>query len=123
VKEGRIKPSKDQTATELSLVSGSRGNFDMAIDRTSGIVRMRATSIPMSRLITPFQGRDEHMVFDRTGMTGVYDIAPISIDVGPSAPGASMWPEIMQGLGFKLESSKGPVDFLKIERLERPSDN
>ena len=80
-KEGRVKPSADQTPTELSLVSGSRGNFDMSLDRTSGIVRMAATAIPMSRLITPMQGRDGRMVFDRTGMTGVYDIPPIAIDV------------------------------------------
>lgn len=83
-KEG-IKPSADQTPSDLSLVSGSRGNVDMVLDRTAGIVRMVATAIPMSRLITPMQGRDGRMVIDRTGMTGVYDIAPISIDVGPSA--------------------------------------
>ena len=36
-KEGKIKPSPDQTPTEISLVSGSRGTFDMALDRTAGI--------------------------------------------------------------------------------------
>jgi uncharacterized protein (TIGR03435 family) len=56
-------------------------------------------------------------------MSGVYDIAPVSIDVGPSAPGVSVWPEIMQALGFKLESARGPVEFLTIDRLERPSKN
>jgi uncharacterized protein (TIGR03435 family) len=122
-KEGRIKPSADQTPTELSLVSGSRGNFDMALDRTAGIARLAARASPMSRLITPMQGRDGRMVIDRTGMTGVYDISPIAIDVGPSAPGASVWPEIMRGLGFKVESARGPVEFLTIDRLERPSEN
>ncbi len=122
-KEGRIKPSADQTPTELSLQSGSRGNFDMALDRTAGIARLAARAIPMSRLITPMQGRDGHMVIDRTGMTGVYDIAPIAIDVGPSAPGASVWPEIMRGLGFRVESARGPVEFLTIDRLERPTEN
>jgi len=122
-KEGRIKPSADQTPTELSLQSGSRGNFDMALDRTAGIARLAARAIPMSRLITPMQGRDGRMVIDRTGMTGVYDIAPISIDVGPFAPGASVWPEIMRGLGFRVESARGPVEFLTIERLERPTEN
>jgi len=122
-KEGRIKPSADQTPTELSLQSGSRGNFDMALDRNAGIARLAARAIPMSRLINPMQGRDGRMVIDRTGMTGVYDIAPISIDVGPSAPGASVWPEIMRGLGFRVESARGPVEFLTIERLERPAEN
>jgi len=122
-KDGKIKPSADQTPTQLSLVSGSRGSFDMALDRTAGLVHMRATAIPMSRLITPFQGRDGRMVFDRTGMTGVYDIAPITIDVGPSAPGVSVWPEILQALGFRLESTRGPVEFLTIDRIEPPSEN
>lgn len=35
VKEGRVKLSADQAPTELSLVSGSRGNFDMSLDRIS----------------------------------------------------------------------------------------
>jgi uncharacterized protein (TIGR03435 family) len=63
------------------------------------------------------------MVIDRTGMTGVYDIAPISMDVGPSAPGVSVWPEILTALGLKVESSRGPVEFLTIDRLERPTEN
>jgi uncharacterized protein (TIGR03435 family) len=74
-------------------------------------------------LINVFQGREGRMVFDRTGMSGVYDIAPITIDVGPSAPGVSVWPEIMQALGFKLESAHGPVEFFTIDRMERPSEN
>jgi uncharacterized protein (TIGR03435 family) len=122
-KEGKVKPSADQTPTELSLVSGSRGNFDMALDRTTGIVQLAARAIPMSRLITPMQGRDGRMVIDRTGMTGVYDIVPSTIDVGPSAPGVSVWPEIMTALGFKVESSRGPVEFFTIDRLERPNEN
>jgi uncharacterized protein (TIGR03435 family) len=122
-KEGKVKPSPDQTPTELSLVSGSRGNFDMALDRTTGIVRLAARAIPISRLIAPMQGRDGRMVIDRTGMTGVYDIAPSTIDVGPSPPGASVWPEIMTALGFKVESSHGPVEFFTIDRLERPTEN
>jgi uncharacterized protein (TIGR03435 family) len=122
-KAGRVKPSADQTPTELSLVSRSRGNFDMSLDRTAGIVRMVATAIPMSRLITPMQGRDDRMVIDRTGMTGVYDIAPITIDVGPSAAGVSVWPEIMTALGFKVESTRGPVEFFTIDRMDRPTQN
>jgi uncharacterized protein (TIGR03435 family) len=122
-KEGTVTPSADQTPTELSLVSGSRGNFDMALDRTAGIVRLAARAIPMSRLINPMQGRDGRMVIDRTGMTGVYDITPSTIDVGPSVPGASVWPEIMTALGFKVESSRGPVEFLTIDRLEWPTEN
>jgi hypothetical protein len=34
------------------------------------------------------------MVFDRTGMTSVYDIVPIAIDVGPSGPEVPVWPQI-----------------------------
>ena len=122
-REGKIKPSADQAPAEMSLISGSRGNFDMMLDRNAGIVRMAASAIPMSRLITPMQGRDGRMVIDRTGLTGIYDIAPIAIDVGPSPPGVSVWPEILTALGFKVESSHGPVEFLTIDRLERPSEN
>jgi uncharacterized protein (TIGR03435 family) len=81
-------------------------------------------------------------VLDRTGLTGTYDftlkytMVPWS---GPSAMGASegqpaasaseptgiptLFPALQQQLGLKLESTKGPVEIVVIDHIERPSGN
>jgi len=63
------------------------------------------------------------LVNDRTGLTGLYDIQPSTIDVGPLPAGASSWPQMMEYLGFKLEATREPVESIVIDRLERPTAN
>ena len=42
---------------------------------------------------------------------------------GHTRPGVSICPQMMSYLGFKLESTHGPVDTIDIDRVERPDDN
>jgi len=85
-------------------------------------------------------------VIDKTGIEGLFDIrlpqvvsanAVISAPVdggrgGPPAPGnenrfnANPLPTVfdaVQQFGLKLESTKGPVEVLVIDNIERPSEN
>jgi len=81
-------------------------------------------------------------VIDRTGLTGAFDVhlkwivdAPAGV-AGPGlsdGSGAALPPENLTGpsiftalqeeLGLKLESTKGPVEVLVIDRVEKPSAN
>lgn len=78
-------------------------------------------------------------VIDKTGLKGGYDITlewtpdqAVSV-AGPgdgggenhpaSDTGPSLFTALQEQLGLKLESQKGPVDILVIDRLERPSEN
>jgi uncharacterized protein (TIGR03435 family) len=73
-------------------------------------------------------------VIDKTGVEGVFDIhlefAPDQSTPGymgggkPATDGAaqSIFPAI-QELGLKLEPARGPVEFLVVDRVERPSEN
>jgi uncharacterized protein (TIGR03435 family) len=83
-------------------------------------------------------------VIDQTGLGGKYDFelrwtpdqssvaAPIRPDgLGPETDsptssvgsGASIFTALQEQLGLKLESTKGPVDVVVINHIERPSEN
>ncbi|MGP8258864.1 MAG: TIGR03435 family protein [Acidobacteriaceae bacterium] len=73
-------------------------------------------------------------VVDRTGLTGNYDFmlkfTPFPMDASPddvADPSGSPYPYIFtalqEQLGLKLESTRGPVETLVIDHMERPSEN
>jgi uncharacterized protein (TIGR03435 family) len=82
-------------------------------------------------LMNPFTGVDRP-VLDRTGLAGTFDfslewsLAPDSAqplgsqteDTGPTFLEA-----LQQQLGFRLKSTKGPVDVLVMDHVEHPTEN
>jgi uncharacterized protein (TIGR03435 family) len=81
-------------------------------------------------------------VIDRTGLTGSYDFKlEWTPDPGQSGPfggggppgadappppdpnGPSLFTAVQEQLGLRLESQKGPVEMLVIDRVEKPSEN
>jgi uncharacterized protein (TIGR03435 family) len=100
-----------------------------------------AASMPaLAKQLTVMAGQT---VQDKTGLTGTYDFtikywfvmrtAPASSESGPDgqsvpaaaepAGGPGLVPAIQQQLGLKMESTKGPVQVVVIDRVERPSGN
>jgi len=67
------------------------------------------------------------VVVDKTGVVGRYDLAmkwtPDEIGAASADAGPSIFTEIQEQLGLKLESSKGPVKVLVVDRVEMPSEN
>ena len=78
------------------------------------------------------------IVVDRTGLTGGFDIdltwTPEQLpggrggDLPPGFPaidpnGPSIFTAVQEQLGLKLDSTKGPVDVLVIDRLEHPTED
>jgi len=95
----------------------------------------------LARLLSQHLGRE---VLDQTGLKGNYDFtlkwtpeqSPPAMAIGPeggkpgtdNAPppessGPSIFTAIQEQLGLKLESTKGPVEILVIDHIERPSEN
>jgi uncharacterized protein (TIGR03435 family) len=73
-------------------------------------------------------------VLDKTGLSGKYDFdlewtpddTQFDGKMPPIKPDNSGKPDLfaaMQQLGLRLESSKGPVELIVIDRVERPSEN
>jgi uncharacterized protein (TIGR03435 family) len=89
----------------------------------------------MEDLSAYLSGNLDRPVIDKTGIAGTFDFQlQFAIDdttrnfpgaraATPSDdPGPSIFTAI-QSLGLKLESAKGPVEFLVIDHVEKPSGN
>ena len=75
------------------------------------------------------------VVVDRTGLQGSFDL---DLDFAPESPAAastgapdappqsdapSIFTAVQEQLGLKLESTRGPVEVLVIDRVERPTED
>ncbi|HZU24541.1 MAG TPA: M56 and DUF3738 domain-containing protein [Bryobacteraceae bacterium] len=110
-----------------------------------GMVMMRPgqitmTGAPISHLADALSRVMGRTVVDKTGLTGNYDLTlewtPDPSDAPmfhgpagapqpppPPANGPSLVTAVQEQLGLKLESQRGPVETLVIERIEQPSEN
>jgi uncharacterized protein (TIGR03435 family) len=105
--------------------------------------------VTMADFCTAMSLRLDRRVIDITGIEGVFDIhldvspadlAPFAPLPPPPPPGTPVDPgtappspdpgdilltirSAVQKLGFKLESAKGPGEFLVIDHIDRPSEN
>jgi uncharacterized protein (TIGR03435 family) len=65
-------------------------------------------------------------VVDKSGLQGRFDLLLhwLPQDDRPADNGASsIFTAIQEQLGLRLESSRGPVEMLIIEHVEKPSEN
>lgn len=92
--------------------------------------------LELARSLSPLVGR---IVIDKTGLKGRYDFqmtfAPEGRGFGPGpGPGGvepppvdpntpSLFTALQEQLGLKLESERGPVDVVVIDRIEQPTED
>jgi uncharacterized protein (TIGR03435 family) len=90
--------------------------------------------VSMQRFSQFLSMRLRRTVLDKTGLTGVYDFelswAPddpqqegSASPPQPDPSGASIFTAVREQLGLKLASGKGPVEFLTITHVDKPSEN
>jgi uncharacterized protein (TIGR03435 family) len=134
----KMKPSKDQTLWAGDFPDGSPDGRPL----TGGGLREFAPgqlvgeAVPMTMFVNLLAGPLDRPVINKTGLTGRYDIdlrytpgsgqapsADAEQSVQADASGASLFTAIQEQLGLKLESTKGPVEVLVIDHVERPSEN
>jgi uncharacterized protein (TIGR03435 family) len=97
--------------------------------------KVTATDAQLSMLVTALSRNLGRTIIDKTGLTGNYDFslqwAPNEGSAAPGPdgaasavdPGASIFTAVQEELGLKLESTKGPVDVIVIDHIERPTEN
>lgn len=102
--------------------------------------QLTATKIPMTMLANQLAQQLGRSVVDKTGLAGDFDFeltwtpevgqggGPFGpVPGGPPPPpdesGPSIFTAVQEQLGLRLESTRGPVETIVIDRLERPSEN
>ena len=95
--------------------------------------RFAAGSVPISALISFLAPNQQRVVIDRTGLEGRYSITlewtpdraalPLAGDAPPPSDKPPLVTALQEQLGLKLESERGPVDVIVVDRVERPSEN
>jgi uncharacterized protein (TIGR03435 family) len=101
--------------------------------------RIQFGGFPLSEFARSLSNQVQRIVVDRTGLTGNWDFElsyaldppqgspglrgpgeePPAVD--PNAP--SLFTALQEQLGLKLEATRGPVEVLVIDRLERPTED
>lgn len=98
--------------------------------------RLNAGGMAMSNLAAALAPQVGRIILDKTELTGNYDFeltyapeaigsvggAPLinggPVPVDPNAP--NLFTALQEQLGLKLDSQRGAVEFVVIDRLERP---
>jgi bla regulator protein BlaR1 len=104
---------------------------------------LHGKTITMTDLVDGLQGWTDHPVIDNTGVQGLFDIdtegwvpmRPRLIPPGERTesqaaedrafadPARPTLQQVLDKVGLKLESAKGPVQILVVDHIERPSEN
>jgi hypothetical protein len=96
--------------------------------------RIQFGGFPLSQFANGLAGQVGRVVVDRTGLTGMWDFEltfaaepprgplPTGVELPPIDPDApSLFTAIQEQLGLKLESTKGPVEVVVIDKVDRPT--
>ena len=103
---------------------------------TSGIAfrgYMLSNGGDMHELVSLLSSQLQKPVVDKTGLTGKYDFtlrwATEQLSLVPGTPTGdadklpSIFTALREQLGLRLDSTKGPLEVLVIDRAEKPSEN
>jgi bla regulator protein blaR1 len=135
--QGPIRPPAPGTPPPRPGGPMPRGNISLMI----GGGELHAAAVPFANFVATLSQILGRTVVDKTEMKGLYDFdlkwtpdvgqavgpagaLPPGVELPPIDPsGPSLVTALQEQLGLKLESSKGPVQVLVIDSVQRPSEN
>jgi uncharacterized protein (TIGR03435 family) len=87
---------------------------------------MTGGAITMADFARNLDGPADRLVVDRTGLTGTYNVElrfarPNVQAAGQESELPVLFTAVQEQLGLKLESARGPVEFLVVDRIEQPA--
>jgi bla regulator protein BlaR1 len=88
----------------------------------NGNLIMRCDGVDMKSLAAALGSRTGRPVVDETGIPGIFEFE-LKWTNNTDGDGPSLYVALKEQLGLRLESSRGEVPVLVIERLEKPTEN
>ena len=118
---GEVEPAK--------VRCGSAG-----VSLSAAGARIQGGKVAMPELVRMLSRALGRSVIDRTGFMGLFDLQLdfVADETTPAMPppppdsglsGPSLPQALREQLGLQLESTKGPVEVIVVDRAERPSAN
>jgi uncharacterized protein (TIGR03435 family) len=137
--KAKLQPTQEGTCTVYAVDApppsavGARGATFCGYPHLTQNGRIRALDgkgVSMATLAGDIARSAQRSVIDKTGLTETYDLhlewtdAPLNNIANPeTSDRPSIFTSVTEQLGLKLESAKGPVEVIVIDRMERPSQN
>jgi len=98
-----------------------------------GLSTMKGTRVTLGEIAANLAARLGRPVVDKTGLSGKFDfelswvpdlsLPAVGDPASPATVGPSLLTAVQEQLGLRLESARGPVGMLVIDKVERPSEN
>lgn len=123
--DGRLGPQLRPSMADCSTSGNPCGMFATSFGDKGGTVTTNGRSA--DDLAAALGGMLDRTVLNRTSLTGAYEIdlkwGADTVNAAPATQDAPpmLFTAIQEQLGLKLESTRGPVDVLVIDHVERPT--
>jgi uncharacterized protein (TIGR03435 family) len=120
---GQVRYCRENKRRRLAEHTGSaERSTNMSIK--SGKLTMIATKSSMSGLSYVLDVQLGRPVVDDTGLAGEFDFKlEWDTRLESESSGPSIFTALREQLGLRLNSTKGPVDLIVIDSIEKPSEN
>jgi len=84
------------------------------------------SAVPVTQLVYSLSQLLDRPIIDKTNLKGLFDFrlefAPVQLSA-TSDPRPSVFAAIQEQLGLRLVSTRGPVDVVVVDSIEKPSEN
>lgn len=131
--DGRLGPRLKQSSADCASAAKAASAPAFSPDPQCGALfgvgpgggRIISRGQPLARVISALSMAVSRGVVDQTGLQGPFDVElEWSSDVGAGATNSntpSIFTALQEQLGLRLEPSRGPVEVLLIDSVERPT--
>ena len=97
-------------------------------DGVNGQLRILSNRMPMASVVSLLSRYMRALVVDQTGLAGEFEVklvwTPDDRPIPEDQQGASVFAAVEEQLGLKLESRKGPMEVMVVDRAEKiPTEN